>query len=68
MAVVSSSRARDILAARDGADSGDRGRRRMIAENERLVTRIDTLGKGIRSMAIWVLVALAVIAAVVWLR
>lgn len=68
MAIVSSSRSRDILAARDGADSEERRRQRTIAENELLVTRIDTLGKGIRSMAVWILAALAVIAAVTWFR
>lgn len=67
MAVVSSSRSRDISAARDGADSEEKRRQRTIAENELLVTRIDTLGKDIRSMTAWVLAALAVIAAVIWL-
>ena len=68
MAVVGSSRSRDIRAARDGAGTEERRRQRGIADNELLVTRIEALGKGMRSIAVWVLAALAVIAAVFWLR
>jgi hypothetical protein len=68
LAVVSSSRSRDIRAAREGTDTEARRRHRGIAESELIVASIDSLGKGMRSMAVWVLAALAAIAAVIWLR
>lgn len=68
MAIMSSSRLREIQLARDGANAAQRQQRRSIADSEFLASKVETVGKGVRSLAFWIFAALAVVAAVIWLR
>lgn len=68
MAIISSSRSRELQLARDGAGTADRQQLTRIADSEFLASKLDTLGKGVRSIAMWVLATLAVIAVVIWLK
>jgi hypothetical protein len=68
MAVVSRSRSQAYRIARGSADAEERHRQRRITENELLASKLETLGKGVRSMAAWLLAALAAIATLIWLK
>lgn len=67
-AVVSRRRSQEYRNARGGADPEERQRQRRIAENELLASKLETLGKGVRSMAAWLVVAVVVFAALIWLK
>jgi len=68
IAILGKSRSLEIQLARDGANSADRQQQRRAADNELLASKLETVGKGVRSMAFWIFAALAVIAAVIWLK
>ena len=67
-AVVSRRRSQEYRNVRGEADTEERQRQRRIAENELLASKLDTLGKGVRSMAAWLVVAVVVFAALIWLK
>ena len=67
-AILGRGRSLEIQLARDGANTAERQLQRRISDNEILVAKLDTLGKGLRSMATWIFAALVAIAAVIWLK
>jgi hypothetical protein len=67
-AVIGRSRSQEYRIAHGGADAGAKQRPQRIPENGLRASRLGTLGRGVRSPAIWLIAALAVIAALIWFR
>ena len=67
-ALLSGSRFTGYGVPADSAGPGTEETARQVQERALAASKIGTLGSGIRSKAVWLLVALLVLAAVLWLR
>jgi hypothetical protein len=67
-AVIGRSRFQEYRIARGGADAGEKQRQQRIPENELLASKLETLGRGVRSLAAWLLAALVAIAVLIWFK